>query len=112
MVKRPLVARYVAPAVFVLAVTVVVLLVRSSLRSDTPETSTTPAASTRKSSRPVPASAPARPPSVPKRYYAIRSGDTLDSIASRFDTTVTVLLALNPGVEPTALRPGQEVRIK
>jgi LysM repeat protein len=42
----------------------------------------------------------------------IRSGDTLGSIASRFGTTVGMLLRLNPGVEPTALIPGEQVRIR
>jgi LysM repeat protein len=49
---------------------------------------------------------------IPAQYYVIRSGDTLDAIAARFATTVDALLALNPGVEPTTLRPGQRLRIK
>jgi LysM repeat protein len=108
MVSRPLVARYVAPAVFLLAATIAVLLVRSSLRtSDPPEARTAPARATARA-----AARPAKPAPVVKRFYVIRSGDTLESIASRQDTTVTALLELNPGSEPTALRPGAEVRIK
>jgi LysM repeat protein len=107
MVNRILLARYVAPAAFLLAVTVAVLLVRSSLRSDKPSTATTPTRATTRST-----SAPAKARPALKRYYVIRSGDTLDSIASRLHTTVTRLLELNPGIEPTALRPGQELRIR
>ena len=98
-----------APAVFLLAVTGVVLLVRSSLRSDSkaqPVTTTV-----------LRAEKPARVPAVgrvrvPAQWYVIRSGDTLDGIAGHFGTSVDALLTLNPGVEPTALRPGERVRIK
>lgn len=109
MVNRVLVARYVAPAVFLLAVTIAVLLVRSSLRPDKPAARTAPARVPAKS-----ASRPAKPKPQPalKRFYVIRSGDTLESIASRLNTTVTRLLELNPGIEPTTLRPGEEVRVR
>jgi LysM repeat protein len=98
----------VAPAVFLLAVTVVALVVRSALRSDTSGAATTRAV----------VSTSARPQvspgasSAPKRYYIVASGDTLDRIAARFETTVDALLRLNPGVEPTALIPGEQVRIR
>jgi LysM repeat protein len=99
--------RYVAPAVFLLAVTGVVLLVRSSLRSDKPAGNTTPAVVSTKAATTV-----ASPkPSPPGRYYTIRSGDTLGAIAARFSTTLDELLRLNPGIEPTALTPGEQVRI-
>ena len=38
-------------------------------------------------------------------------GDTLESIAAKFDTTVDDLLALNPGIDPLALSPGQKIRV-
>lgn len=103
------VARYVAPAAFLLAVTGVVLLVRTSLRSDTPATRTATAVATAPL---VVTPRPATSPSVPKRYYVIAAGDTLDGIASRFSTTVDALLRLNPGIEPTALTPGEQLRVK
>jgi LysM repeat protein len=102
-------ARYVAPAAFLLAVTGVVLLVRSSLHSDRPAAvDTTSAVVTTRAgtARPLPR------PAAPKRYYLIASGDTLDAIAIRFGTTVDKLLLLNPGIEPTALRPGEQVRVR
>jgi LysM repeat protein len=101
-------ARYVAPAAFLLAVTGIVLLVRSSLRSDRPAVVTTPAAVTAGAakSRSLP------PPAAPRRYYVIASGDTLDSVAPRLGTTVEKLLLLNPGIEPTALRPGEQIRVR
>jgi LysM repeat protein len=55
---------------------------------------------------------PSERPATPtaKRFYVIRAGDTLDSVARRFRTSVSRLLALNPGVEPTSLRIGQRIR--
>ena len=41
----------------------------------------------------------------------IQSGDTLGSIAVKYDTTVEELVRLNPDVDPTALRVGQRIRV-
>jgi LysM repeat protein len=103
-------ARYVAPTVFLLAVTGAVLLVRSTLHSDKhAATTTSTLTAERAATTPTPAVSRL---SRPAQYYVIASGDTLDGIASRFATSVDALLRLNPGVEPTALRPGEHVRIK
>ena len=99
-----------APAVFLLVVTGAVLLVRSTLRSDKPAAATTPGlVTTRRATALILA---VSPPSPPKQYYVIASGDTLDAIAARFATTVDALLRLNPGTEPTTLRPGEQIRVK
>jgi len=48
-----------------------------------------------------------------ERKHTVQSGDSLWSIASRYDTTVKELLALNPGVtENTLLQLGQEIVVK
>jgi len=104
--------QWLAPAVFLLAVTGVVLVVRSALHSNS--SAPPPAArqvTTRANAKPAPLGPP---PSarVPAQYYVIQSGDTLDAIAVRFATTVDQLLSLNPGTEPTTLRPGERLRIK
>jgi LysM repeat protein len=92
--------------VFLLAVTGVVLAIRAGLRSDGAPTKTTPTVA-----KTGTAPARGRRPSPAKRYYVIHSGDTLGGIASQLGTTVAVLLRLNPGVEPTALRPGERLRV-
>ena len=84
------------------------LLVRSSLRSDAEATTTQTTPAKR---APAPAATVGRV-RLPAQYYVVRSGDTLGAIAGRFGTTVDALLALNPGVEPTTLRPGQCLRIR
>jgi LysM repeat protein len=99
-------ARYLAPAVFLLAVTGIVLAIRAGLSSDEAPATTTPV-----TTRSAPAARRPKPASA-KRYYVIRSGDTLGAIAARLGTTVAVLLRLNPDVEPTALRPGEQIRVE
>ena len=55
----------------------------------------------------------AAPPTCPagSTPYAIRSGDTLFTIAQRFGTTVSAILNINPGLDPNALRIGQTICI-
>ena len=43
--------------------------------------------------------------------YTIRAGDTLFSIAQRFNVTVDAILRANPGIDPNNLRIGQEICI-
>ena len=45
------------------------------------------------------------------QYYIVESGDTLGAIAAKYDTTVNELLTLNPDVDPSALQPGQRIRV-
>jgi LysM repeat protein len=99
--------RYGAPAAFLLAVTVAVLLVRSGLQSDAAPTTTAVRTQT------VSTTTPTTPVPVKRRqFYKLRSGETLSDVAIRFDMTVEELLALNPGVEPTNLTVGQRIRVK
>jgi LysM repeat protein len=98
--------RYGAPAAFLLAVTIAVLLVRSGLQSDP-----APAASVATQTVPtLPATTPV--PVKSRRFYRLKTGETLSDVAIKFDTTVDQLLALNPGIEPTNLIVGQRVRVK
>lgn len=104
--------RFAAPAAFLLAVTIAVLLIRSGLDVGESRATTT----TTRKERGVTQTTAQRPPRKPsrpvrKRYYVIQSGDTLELLAIRFDTSVDRLVLLNPGIEPTALTPGQRVRI-
>jgi LysM repeat protein len=43
--------------------------------------------------------------------YTIRPGDSLYSLAPRFNTTVNAILAANPGINPTSLQLGQQICI-
>jgi LysM repeat protein len=53
-----------------------------------------------------------RPAPVRKKYYTVRSGDGFSRIASNHGLTQNQLEELNPGVNPSRIRPGQRLRIK
>ena len=50
-------------------------------------------------------------PAAP-RYYRVRAGDTLATIAARTKTPVAKLRRLNPSVQPTSLFIGQRLRLR
>jgi LysM repeat protein len=105
-VSRRRLVRLAAPAAFLLAATIAVLFVRAGLREDDDER-TQPATVARPTT--IVTARPPRPPQP--RTYTVKEGDTLDQIALDFNTTVERLLALNPDIEPTELRPGQRLRV-
>lgn len=105
-------ARFAAPAAFLLVLTIAGLLVHAGLsgggESDRATTSVTERHVTTRARTTTAKKTRASPA---KRYYTIQSGDTLDIVAARVGTTTDRLLALNPGIDPHALTVGQRVRI-
>ena len=100
-----------APAAFLLAATIAIMIVRSAL-SDEASTPATATASRTTPAAPPPATTGRRRTPPPTRaFYVIRAGDTLDSVAIRHGTTVQRLLVLNPDLDPVALRIGQRIRV-
>ena len=105
---RRRVTRFAAPAAFLAAVTLGALFVRSGFEhgrhhANTPTTTLTSRTKTTRTKHHK-----RRQP----RRYTIQSGDTLESIATKTGTTVARLEQLNPGVNPTALRVGETIRVK
>ena len=116
MIDRQQVARFAAPAAFLLAVTIAVLIVRSATSEDEPATAPPPATTQAPTTTAAPAAttppaetAPATTAAV--STYTIEAGDTLQTIADQYGTTVEELLSLNPDVDPTALQIGQTIRV-
>jgi LysM repeat protein len=108
-------ARLAAPVAFFLAATVLILLVQSGLSAGGESGNTTPTATFPTGTEPAGNSptTTGQQPKRKKRSYTVRSGDTLESIAARFDTDVETLLELNPAIEdPLALQPGERIRIR
>ena len=100
--------RFGLPAGFLLLATVAILLARHAIYAEDASPALRP-----------PPQPPARvatqqpqPRSPRSSGYAVRSGDTLGTIAERFGTTVDELLTLNPGIDPHALRVGQTLRVE
>jgi LysM repeat protein len=107
----PHVARYAAPAAFLLGVTIAVLLIRAGLGGNQATTTVGPATrpattsvrtSTRRSSTTAPGA----------RFYTVQTGDTFGSISARTGTSISDLERLNPGVSSNTLQVGQKLRVK
>jgi LysM repeat protein len=118
--------RYGAPAAFLAAVTIAVILIRAGLNGGS-EAVTTAALSTAartttqaQTSTKLVLTAPQATASTTTtetttpgaEYYTVQTGDTLGSIAQKYGTTVDELATLNPGIDPAALRIGQRIRVK
>jgi LysM repeat protein len=123
--RRQELTRYGAPAAFLAAVTIAVILIKAGLSggsdsepatvgvlptSSSTTTSTTP--TTTKLVLTTPSGTTTTETTTPgAQYYVVQSGDTLGSVAQKYSTTVQQLLTLNPGVDPTALHIGQRIRV-
>jgi LysM repeat protein len=108
-------ARVAAPAALLLAATVAVLLVRSAFDS-ADRAQTTTAVTTAPAPQPPAAGTPTRPTRTTTapaaQFYRVRAGDTLETIANQYGTTVEELLTLNPNVDPVELTIGERIRVQ
>jgi LysM repeat protein len=108
-VDRSRFTHWAAPVAFLAAITIGALVVRAGFqhgghrRANQP--TTTVKAKTKKHHRQGHAH-------HTLRTYVVQSGDTLGGIAAKTGTTVARLEQLNPGIDPTALRVGQRIRVK
>lgn len=111
---RARLARFAAPAAFLAAATVAILLVRSGLENGetTPAGATTTTAATTAPATTGPGATTAATTGTAERFYVIEPGDTLAVIAEENGTTVEQLLVLNPELDPVALTVGQRIRVQ
>lgn len=119
-VRRRELTRFAAPAVFLLAVTIAVLLIKSGLDNGSKTQTAAAQTTSRQTTTPAPTttitltgSANVTTTTAPAnaRYYTIQTGDTLGTIAAQYNTSVDQLLTLNPGLDPNSLQPGQRIRV-
>jgi LysM repeat protein len=124
--RRQELTRYGAPAAFLAAVTIAVILINSGLNSGSGSTTTvgtspttTRAATTATTTTKLVLTTPQANTATTTEtttpgaeYYMLQSGDTLGSIAEKYGTTVDDLMTLNPGIDPITLRIGQKIRVK
>jgi LysM repeat protein len=105
-------ARLAAPVAFFFAATVLVILVQRGFEDDDPAATptTTGTVATGPAATGTGTGATAGPNR--RRTYRVRPGDTLESIARRFEVEVDALLELNPNIDPLALSPGQVIRLR
>ena len=93
---------FAAPAAFLLAATIAVVVVRSIHPTALPKP---PAAGfgLYQSKTPIPPT---------KRFYSVAAGDTLGAVAAKTGVPLARIRALNPRVTPTVLFIGQKVRLR
>ena len=108
--------RYAAPAAFLLAATIAILLIRSGLQGAEPSSTTKPAATAtepKTKPKPKPATTTTRKTTTgAAQYYTVVAGDTFGTIASKSGTSVAELERLNPRIKSTSLFIGQRIRVK
>lgn len=98
--------RWAAPVAFLAAITIGALVVRAGFHSGGHHHAQTPTTT-------VSSKKHARGHKRPRaRTYIVQSGDTLGEIAAKQGTTVARLEQLNPGIDPTALRVGEKIRVQ
>lgn len=126
--SRRSIAHYGAPAAFLVAATILALLIHSALggRGGSPGRTTTALGPvTRPSTAPVAGQKTRTITSTHTsvagttsgtvagaEYTTVQSGDTFGSIAARSGTSVTEIEGLNPGVSSNSLQVGQRIRVK
>jgi LysM repeat protein len=124
---RQQVTHYGAPAAFLAAVTIAVILIKAGLNGGSGSTTTVAALPTT-STAAKPATTTTKlvltgpqgstttttteTTAAGAEYYVVQAGDTLGSMAAKYSTTVDELMTLNPGIDPTALNIGQKIRVK
>jgi nucleoid-associated protein YgaU len=100
------VARIAAPAVFLVAVIVLVaLMFQSGVIGGQSGVAVTPTpkASSTKGGSPAPKGT--------TKVYVVKSGDTLSGIAVKFNTTIAVIEDLNPDMSSTTLSAGAKIKV-
>lgn len=101
--------RLLAPAAFLAAATVAVVLIRAGLDPTDEPSATRPAAT--RSVGGTTKRTTTRPRPRATRTYTIQDGDTFETIAADQGTTVERLQTLNPDVDPNSLQVGQRIVI-
>ena len=107
--------RYAAPAGFLLAVTIAVVLIHSALQSPGAPQTTATATHPAKQVETTPGTTKKKPGTHAKtaqRFWTVRAGDTFAVIASTSGVPVATIERLNPNVKSTSLFIGQKLRIK
>ncbi len=100
--------RYLAPAAFLLAATIAVVLIRSGIESGGGRHAATVGSPV--PGRHVVVTTTVRSPK--KRFWVVRAGDTFAVISSKSGVPVATLVRLNPKVHSTSLFIGERIRLK
>jgi LysM repeat protein len=107
--------RYVAPAAFLLAATVAIVLIRSGLRAGTSSGPVTTSSSISRPHKTVSAATTTGRRTTTKagpRFWTVQAGDTFGVISAKSGVPVATIQQLNPNVKSTSLFIGQKLRLR
>jgi LysM repeat protein len=107
--------RYAAPAAFLLAATIAVLLIRSGLHAggSAPATTRDVPTTTRKVVAPTTTTKKTKTSTTTaQRFWVVQAGDTFGVISSKTGVPVATIEQLNPDVKSTSLFIGQKIRLR
>jgi LysM repeat protein len=105
--------RYVAPAAFLLAVTIAVVLIRAGFESgNKPQSAPSQPASVTTSAPPPATTTGTTTVAATKQFWTVKAGDSYGVISSQTGVPVATLEQLNPTVKSTSLFIGERIRIK
>jgi LysM repeat protein len=100
-------ARYLAPIALIATIAGTYVIVHGALNPK-PTSSRSQTATNATNS----GSTKSRKGSTRSRFYSVKAGDSLTSIASKTGVAVTTIEALNPHIDPNSLQRGQRVRLR
>ena len=106
--------RYVAPAAFLLAATIAVILIRSGVEAGGSQRTVTTAGSPapRKHVAATTSATTTTKAPATKRYWTVAAGDTFGVISTKSGVPVATIERLNPNVHSTSLFIGEKIRLK
>jgi LysM repeat protein len=105
--------RYAAPAAFLLAVTLAVVLIRSGINSGkSPAAVTTTAPSRTQVTTTTTKKKKTKKAPSSQRYWTVEAGDTFNVISSKTGVPVATIARLNPNASSTSLFIGERIRIR
>jgi len=103
--------RYAAPAAFLLAVTIAVVLIRAGINSGKPQTSAAlPTVST--GLQVTTTTTKKAKKASTQRYWTVQAGDTFNVISTKTGVPVATIARLNPKASSTSLFIGEKIRIR
>jgi LysM repeat protein len=106
-------ARYAAPAAFLLALTIAVLLIRSGINGgSTTTTERGPVTHASTAPTPPPGTTNRATTTLAGRFYTVESGDTYGKISAKTGVPIAAIERRNPTVSSNSLQVGQRLRVK
>jgi LysM repeat protein len=104
--------RFAAPAAFLLAATIAVLLIRSGLQAGGSTPATTLRVPTTTNKVVATTTTKKKKTATGRRFWVVQAGDSFGVISSKTGVPVATIEQLNPNVKSTSLFIGEKIRLR